>query len=125
MIFAIGHDIVQNDRIKRLYDLYGEQFIKRILSDDEQNILKNHNAKSYFIAKRFAAKEAFAKACGIGFRAPILMPDITVINDEMGKPVFNFNYAITKWLKERNILNCHVSLSDELNMSSAVVILEK
>lgn len=125
MIFAIGHDIVENERIARLLDAYGQQFIDKILSNTEQMALFSRQNKARFIAKRFAAKEAFAKACGTGLRSPILMPQISVTNDALGKPSFVFTPAINQWLHAHQIIHCHLSLSDEINLSSAFVILER
>ena len=124
MIFAIGHDIVETMRIQNLLDKYDNAFLNKILSPIELAIYKEDNKNINYIAKRFAAKEAFAKACGTGLRAPILLPNISVLNDSLGKPEFKFNEEIQNWLKERNITSCHLSISDEKNLASAFVILE-
>lgn len=126
MIYAIGHDIVNNNRIKYLYSKYGHRFVDKILSVQEKDIFnkKNEFNKIPYLAKRFAAKEAFAKACGIGVVFPILLPNISIINDKLGKPTFAFNKDINEWLITRKISNCHLSLSDENELSSAVVVLE-
>lgn len=125
MIYAIGHDIVNNNRIKKLYVRYGLKFINKILSETEKTIFndKNEFSKVPYLAKRFAAKEAFAKACGIGVVFPILLTGISIVNDTFGKPTFDFNNDIKEWLAMRNINKCHLSLSDENELSSAVVIL--
>ncbi|HMT02386.1 MAG TPA: holo-ACP synthase [Burkholderiales bacterium] len=124
MIYSIGHDIVENVRIAKIIAKYGQRFINRILSEEEYQELILRQDKVKFIAKRFAAKEAFAKACGTGLRAPILMPNIIISNNELGKPIFNFNKDIKNWLEEKKICYCHLSLSDETNLSSAFVVLE-
>jgi holo-[acyl-carrier protein] synthase len=124
MIYGIGQDIVENARIKRVLDLYGERFINKVLSKSEQLVYAKRKNKVQYIAKRFAAKEAFSKACGMGFRNPILMPRISVLNEISGKPIFVFDETINRWLKERKINGFHVSLSDEVNTSTALVILE-
>jgi holo-[acyl-carrier protein] synthase len=124
-IYAIGHDIVENDRIKKLLNQHGQQFVLKILSKSEQKLLTTKTDKVRFIAKRFAAKEAFAKACGTGLRAPILMPSISIANDSLGKPSFIFDDSIQAWLDEKQITSCHLSLSDENSLSSAFVVLEK
>jgi holo-[acyl-carrier protein] synthase len=77
-----------------------------------------------FVAKRFAAKEAFAKACGTGLRAPILLSNISVENDDLGKPYFVFAPPLQNWLDAKGIVKYHLSLSDERSLSSAFVILE-
>ena len=124
MIYGIGQDIVENSRISRVLDLYGQRFIDKVLSKSEQLVYATRKNKVQYIAKRFAAKEAFSKACGIGFRKPILMPRISVLNTMSGKPEFVFDATITLFLEEKKITSWHVSLSDEVNTSTALVILE-
>src|SRR3990167_8866641 len=106
MIYAIGHDIVENKRIARMLEQYGQKFVEKILSPTEQLIHAQRQNKVNFIAKRFAAKEAFAKACGTGLRDPILMPGISIVNNAAGKPLFKFNTAIQAWLSQHGISNC-------------------
>lgn len=125
MIFAIGHDIVEIKRIEELYTKYGNAFLNKILSEDEKIIYANNNKNSNYLAKRFAAKEAFAKACGTGLRPPILLPGISILNNEHGKPYFKFNVEIDSWLANNKIKTCHLSLSDEKILASAFVILEQ
>lgn len=125
MIFAIGHDIVEISRIETLLNKYGTAFLNKVLSSTEIAIYQDGNKNSNYLAKRFAAKEAFAKACGTGLRSPILLPNISVINDSLGKPEFNFNQEIQNWLNNKNIISCHLSLSDETNLATAFVILEQ
>ena len=124
MIYGIGHDIVENTRISRLLDMYGNKFASKILSSAEMQVFLTKSSPELFLAKRFVAKEAFAKACLTGLRYPILMPLISVVNDELGKPSFLFIEGIRQWLVERGINHTHLSLSDEKMISSAFVILE-
>jgi|SRR5579863_2989 len=124
-IYSIGHDIVENKRISVLIEKYGQQFIDKVLSVSEKEILGTKNDKVKFVAKRFAAKEAFAKACGTGLRDPILMPRISICNDALGKPYFVLDSTILSYLKTCNIGEYHLSISDEVNLSSAFVVLEK
>lgn len=124
LIYGIGHDIVDNQRIKYLLEKYGNRFLNKILSSTEQQYLLINNNLPNFIAKRFAAKEAFAKACGTGLRTPILMSNITINNDHQGKPYLVFSSNLQHWLVQQHIGKCHLSLSDETNLSSAFVILE-
>ena len=125
MIYAIGHDIVDNARMERLVHKYGEKFAAKILSPAELLIYAQRADKARYIAKRFAAKEAFAKACGTGIRNPILWPLISIMNDALGKPVFQFSNEIQQWLTDREIIHSHLSISDEALLSSAFVILER
>ena len=125
MIWGIGHDIVENVRIEELLEQFGNRGMRRILTAAELEICQTHRDPSKFVAKRFAAKEAFAKACGTGLRAPVLLSNISVLNDEFGKPYFVFAPALVEFVNKLGIKNCHLSLSDEKSLSSAVVILEK
>lgn len=124
MIYAIGHDIVENTRIAQLLERAGEKFIQRILTKSEQELMHLRKDKVKFLAKRFAAKEAFAKACGTGLRTPILLLNISVLNDELGKPYFVVSSGVQEWLQQHKISKYHLSISDEKSLSSAVVIFE-
>lgn len=124
-IFSIGHDIVENNRIASLMEKYKKHFINKILSDKEKEIFATKANKVSFLAKRFSAKEAFAKACGCGLRNPILLPRISIGNDRLGKPYFVFDDSILDYLENLGVNKWHLSISDEANLSSAFVILEK
>ncbi len=125
MIYAIGHDIVENKRISEVLNRYGSRGLKRILTDAEIEIFNQRDDKVKFLAKRFAAKEAFAKACGTGLRAPVLLSNISVINDSLGRPYFVLAPELEKWIKDRGIKNFHLTISDEKSLSSAIVVFEK
>lgn len=124
-IYSIGHDIVKISRIEKLLENNGTNFIQKILSIAEQELITHKKYQVAFIAKRFAAKEAFAKACGTGLVSPITLTNISVLNDDLGCPYLVLSDSIKEWLKLRNIRYCHVSISDQEDMASAVVILEK
>lgn len=96
-----------------------------MLTPAELMIYAERGDKVKFVAKRFAAKEAFAKACNTGLRAPVLLSNISVLNDELGKPYLVLAPELEQWLLTREIRTCHLSLSDERSLSSALVILEK
>ncbi|MEN9946212.1 MAG: hypothetical protein RLZZ293_598, partial [Pseudomonadota bacterium] len=81
--------------------------------------------KVKFVAKRFAAKEAFAKACNTGLRSPVLLSNISILNDELGKPYFVLAPQLINWLEQYKITAYHLSLSDERFLSSAFVIFEQ
>ena len=124
MIYAIGHDIVENPRIAEVLARYGMRGIARLLTAAEIVLYQQREDKVRFVAKRFAAKEAFAKACGTGLRAPVVLSNISVLNDSLGKPYFELAPVLLTWLAERGIRHCHLTISDERNLSSAVVIFE-
>ena len=125
-IVGIGVDIINNSRFKKL--IKNKKFINRICSIKEINNFKNKKNKILFLSKRFSAKEAFVKSLGSGFRNNLCFKDISVLNDNYGKPYFKFNSKIKKILKKKYNLNkfiAHLSLSDEKKHSISYVILQK
>jgi holo-[acyl-carrier protein] synthase len=125
-ILGIGVDIVENIRIAK--SLKNKLFIKRIFSNSEIIIAKNINDKINYYAKRFAAKEAFTKSIGIGFRKNLNFNDISVVNDKFGKPSFIVTEKIKKIIKKQfkiSSFNFFLSISDEKKYSIAYVILQK
>ena len=124
MIYGIGTDLVEVARIQDSLDRFGDHFALRVLSEREMQEFHLSNTKARFLAKRFAAKEAFAKALGTGFRSPVLFQNIIVGHDELGKPILEFDDELKSYLKEKNILSQHISISDEKNIATAFVVLE-
>ena len=125
-ILGIGVDIVENIRIHK--SLKNVSFIKRVFSSSEILLSKNIiNKKSYY-SKRFAAKEAFSKAIGTGFRGNLNFKDITITNDKLGKPSFAVTDKIKKIIKKQFKIasfDFFLSISDEKKYSIAYVILQK
>ena len=125
-IIGNGVDIVENKRIKNSLKIKG--FVNRVFTQNEINKSKNLNNKTNYFAKRFAAKEAFIKALGEGFRNNINFNDIDITNDKKGKPFINISNNIKKLLKKKfklNKYNIFLSLSDEKKHSIAYVIINK
>ena len=125
-IVGLGVDIINNSRFKKL--IKNKKFINRIFSIKEINNFKNKKNKILFLSKRFSAKEAFVKSLGSGFRNNLCFKDISVLNDNYGKPYFEFNSKIKNILKKKYKLNkfiAHLSLSDEKKHSISYVILQK
>ena len=125
-ILGIGVDIVENSRISK--SLKNDLFIKRIFSNSEILIAKNVKDKKRYYSKRYAAKEAFVKSIGTGFRNNLNFKDISIINDKLGKPSIIINEKIKKIVKMQfNIssFNFFLSISDEKKYSVAQVILQK
>ena len=91
-ILGIGVDVIQNSRIKKL--IKKNLFINRIFSKNEIKISMKFKDKTSYYSKRFAAKEAFSKSLGIGFRNNLNFKDISVLNDSLGKPYFDINNKI-------------------------------
>ena len=125
-IIGNGVDIVRNSRIKKA--IINKKFLKRIYSDSELKDSKKLRNKTNFFAKRFAAKEAFVKALGTGFRKGVNFNDIYVKNETSGKPVLKINTKIKKIISKKFKLKkfkIFLSLSDEKNYSIAFVIIKK
>jgi holo-[acyl-carrier protein] synthase len=130
MIIGIGHDLVDIHRIGRLLDRFGNRFINRCFTafEVEQAERLPINRKPSFLARRFAAKEAAAKALGSGFRGGIRMIDIGVINNDLGAPTLILCGAAANRLKlllpVDHSCKYHLSLSDEPPYAAAMVVLE-
>ena len=124
MIYGVGTDLVEVARIQDSLDRFGDNFAMRVLSEREMQEFQLSNTKARFLAKRFAAKEAFAKALGTGIRKPATFENIGVGHDDLGKPILEFDEALKSYLKEKNILSQHISISDEKNIATAFVVLE-
>ncbi len=125
MIGGIGTDLVTIERIGRVWRRHGERLCAHILSPDEMKEITAVHDVPRWLAKRWAAKEAFAKAAGTGMRAPIKWAGITVIHDELGRPDLRFAPFIQAWLHRRGIDRCHLSISDERDIVCAFVVLEQ
>ena len=123
---GIGVDIVQNSRIRK--SITNEKFLLRIFTNDEINKSKKTKNKIAFFSKRFAAKEAFSKALGTGFRNTLNFKDISITNNKNGKPSIKMNNKlynlVNKKFKTKKV-NVLLSISDESEHSVAFVILEK
>lgn len=124
MIFGIGTDIVEVSRIEDSLARFGEHFAQRILTEREWQAFELSQTQARFLAKRFAAKEAFAKALGTGLRAPATFQNIGVAHDDLGKPVLDLAPELQALLDQRGICFQHLSISDEKALAVAFVVLE-
>lgn len=124
MIFGIGTDIVGVARIEAAIERHGAAFAERILSVQELPEYIAHAYPARFLSKRFAAKEALAKATGQGLRHPVSLQRISVIHDDLGKPAFHFDEVLSAHLQQMGVTNHHLSISDERDMVVAFVVLE-
>ena len=125
-IVGTGVDIVENSRIKKL--ILNNSLLNRVFTNEEILISKNMKNKSSYFAKRFAAKEAFVKSLGTGFRHGFNFKDISVINDKLGKPSFFISKKIKNMIKKKfkiKSFNFFLSISDEKKYSIAFVIFQK
>ena len=125
-ILGIGVDIIQNKRIKN--SIKNRKFKDRIYSTNEIKLSNYSKNKIGYFSKRFAAKEAFAKALGTGFRHNLNFKDIEIMNDRLGKPYYAKTKKITQIVKKEfkvKNFNCFLSISDEKEYSTAFAIIEK
>lgn len=121
MIRGIGTDIVAVSRLRTLWEKHGTAALGKLLAPSEIADFERAADPGRFLAKRFAAKEAFAKALGTGLRAPVLLPAIAVGHDDLGKPHFSFHGQLAELTQN---LTIHLSLSDEADYAIAYVIVE-
>ena len=124
-ILGIGVDIIQNNRIKN--SIKNHKFIDRIYSTNELKLSASSKNKIEYFSKRFAAKEAFAKALGTGFRNDLNFKDIEIMNNKFGKPYYSETKKITQIIrKEFKVKNfdCFLSISDEKEYSTAFTIIQ-
>jgi holo-[acyl-carrier protein] synthase len=124
MIHGIGSDIVEYARFERMLARFGDRSAERVLSGREMPEFRLSADPARLLAKRFAAKEAFAKAVGSGFREPVSLRRISITHDGLGKPVLQFDEKLRTHLARLGIGGHHLSISDERNMIVAFVVLE-
>ena len=124
MIYGLGTDIVDITRIAGTLERFGERFVHRILAPSERPRFARVARPANHIAKRFAAKEAFAKAIGSGIRSPFRWHAVAIGRDARGKPLLVPDEAMAAWLAGKGVRSSHVSLSDDAGMATATVVLE-
>jgi holo-[acyl-carrier protein] synthase len=125
MIYGIGIDVLEPQRVERLVDKYGERFARRVLTPLEWSGYLKTVRPVLFLANRFAAKEAFSKAMGTGFRYPVTLQCISVVQNKAGKPGFEFHPRLDALVKSRGIVGHHLTISDEKSLACACVVLER
>jgi holo-[acyl-carrier protein] synthase len=126
VIVGIGTDVVSIERIAGVLERHGERFLNRVLTNEERARYErtNERARPGHLAKRWAAKEAFAKAIGTGIHPPFNWHSITVGRDAKGKPGIIPSEAMARYLKDRGVTSSHVSLTDDAGVAVAFVVLE-
>jgi len=125
-IIGIGVDIVNNNRLKKL--IKNKLFLERIFTYQEQKSSSTLKNKLNYYSKRFAAKEAFSKATGLGISKNLHFKNIEIKNDKKGRPSISLNPVTSKYLKKKfkvKSFKTNLSISDEKNYSVAYVIIEK
>jgi holo-[acyl-carrier protein] synthase len=124
VIYGVGTDVVEIERIQQALSRWGERFAEKILCEPEMKRFHSNRKPAAYLAKRFAAKEAFTKALGTGIRSPAGWHGFWVKNLLSGKPVFEYSASLQELLSTRKISSSHLSLSDERGLAIATVILE-
>ncbi|MFA5321664.1 MAG: holo-ACP synthase [Smithella sp.] len=125
MICGVGTDLVENSRLEKIIEKWGEKFLTRIFSIGEIEYCGRHANSSTHYGARFAAKESFLKALGIGLGVGVKLSDVEVINDEKGKPDLALHGEAKIQLEKRKITKVHLSLTHTRNYAAAIVVLEK
>ena len=131
MILGTGIDLLKVSRIKKLLDNYGDIFVKKVFSEYEIKKNKNITLKVSKIAKSFATKEAFVKALGTGFTKEISFKDISLINEERGKPIIDLSNRVQEYLKKKTpngyktIINVSISDEKEYVISNVIISFQK
>ena len=128
MIYGIGTDVCDIRRIAATLERRGERFAEKVLGPHEIEVFRARRAKletrgAAYLATRFAAKEAFAKAIGLGLRMPMTWRDCEVVTAASGQPQIRLHGALALWFAARGLI-AHVSLSDESDLASAFVVIE-
>lgn len=125
MIVGIGTDIIEIERVQAMLDRHGDRLPQRILSALEMQRFEQVAQKVSWLAKRFAAKEAAAKALGTGIAEGVSWKHIEVLNDALGAPQLNLHEVALERAKALGADRFHLSLSDERAFAVAYVILER
>jgi holo-[acyl-carrier protein] synthase len=123
MILGIGTDLVQISRIAVALARWGEKFASRILAESELAQFRM-NPNAAFLAKRFAAKEAVAKALGTGMRLGVNFPQIAVVGKPGYRPKISMTGAAAERARSMGVVSSHLSISDEQEYALAFVVLE-
>ena len=124
MIYGIGIDIIEVERVKKLISKR-DKYLKRIYTETEIEYCEHFKRKEQEYAGRFSAKEAFSKAMGTGMSHGIKFNEIEIINDELGKPEINLSGFTKEYFQKKGLKNIFVSISHLKEYATAVVIIEK
>jgi holo-[acyl-carrier protein] synthase len=123
MSISIGTDIVEIARIAEVLERQGERFIDRILSPSEKLQYQGLSDGVAFVAKRFAAKEAIAKALGTGIGHGVSFQDMVISNDEKGAPTAELSNTAAEIMQSRGGVKMLISLADERHYATAYAVL--
>ncbi|MDU7870294.1 MAG: holo-ACP synthase, partial [Pantoea sp.] len=123
-ILGLGTDIVEIERIAGVIERSGDRLARRVLSEAEWQQYQAHQQPVRFLAKRFAVKEAAAKAFGTGIRGGLAFNQFEVYNDALGKPGLRFFQHADELAQRLGVKSVHVTLADERHYACATVIIE-
>ena len=125
MIYGIGVDLVNIERIEMVIDQWGKRFTDRVFTPQEIAFCIKRAFPPQSYALRFAAKEAFSKAIGLGMKKGLRWKDIEVFHSSAGKPCLRLHGRASELCRKERIICSHLSLSDEEDYGIAMVVLEK
>jgi holo-[acyl-carrier protein] synthase len=123
MIFGIGTDVVQLDRIEQSYARFGQHFARRVLMPEEEEAFRKQSRPVRFLAMRFAAKEAIVKAMGTGFAHGMWVRDSGIVANAWGRPEVIWSARGREMCEQLGIGESHVTLTDEAGLVIAVAVL--
>jgi holo-[acyl-carrier protein] synthase len=123
MIFGIGTDVVQLERVRLVHEKFGDRFVERLLLPAELDAFRRYKRPVRFLAMRFAAKEAIVKAMGTGFAHGMWIRDSGVVSNAWGKPEIIWSERGRRTCEQLGIGEGHVTLTDEAGLIVAVVVL--
>ncbi|EJF80743.1 holo-[acyl-carrier-protein] synthase [Bartonella sp. DB5-6] len=128
MIVGLGNDLIDIRRIERMLVRYGDRFVQHIFTDVEQTKSENLRKRSSSYAKRFAAKEACAKALGTGIACGVSWKNMGVVNLSSGKPIMKLTdraqIQLQKLLPPHHEAAIHLSITDDFPWAQAFIIIE-
>lgn len=125
MIYGVGVDLVDIQRMQKIIQRWDTPFLEKIFTADEIAYCKKHAQSAVHFGARFAAKESFLKALGMGLGNGIRLAEIEVVHDPGGRPALKLHGAARKHIRTRRIQKVHLSLSHTKEYASAMVLLEK
>jgi len=123
-IHGVGIDLVRVDRLEKMLERWGERFETRVFTKFERQFCAGKKKRTSCLALRFAAKEAFVKALGLGMRNPVLWQDIEIRHNGLGKPEISLTPRALQYCRDKGVLSWHLSLTDDGQYGAAVVVIE-
>ncbi|QDF66317.1 holo-ACP synthase [Shewanella sp. SNU WT4] len=123
-IIGLGSDIVEIARLEQQVERLGEKLAQRVLTEQELEVYRDSKQPARFLAKRFAAKEAAAKALGTGIGRGVSFHHIHITNNEWGAPLLTLTGGALARLQQLGGQHCHITIADERHYAVATVVLE-